>query len=58
MVNPDLQIRGRGGGGVGGGLKALYSALRFGPQFGLKIKGAQESQGPAPGPATGKVVAE
>ena len=51
----DLQIRGGGG---GGGLKALYSALRFGPQFDLKIKGGQGSPGPAPGSATGKVVAE
>ena len=56
MVGLDLQIRG----GVGGGLKALYSALRFEPQFDLKIKGGggQGSPGPAPGSATGKVVAE
>ena len=57
MVNPDLQIKGTGRGG-GGRLKKLYSALRFVSQFGLKIKGAQESPGPAPGSATGKVVAE
>ena len=55
MVNPDLQIKGTGGGGR---LKKLYSALRVVSQFGLKIKGVQESPGPAPRSATGKVVAE
>ena len=46
MADPDLQIRGRGG----GGLKKRF----FRPQFGLKIggRGALDPPGPFAGSAT------
>ena len=61
MADPDLQIRGEGGGGhpdpeimagEGRGSPKKFSA--FGPQFGLKIRGDPAPPGPSRGSATEK----
>ena len=44
MADPDLQIRGEGGGG--GLIKKMFR--HFGPHFGLKIRG-NGPPGPSPG---------
>ena len=58
VADRDLQIRGRGGhpdpeirGGGGGLKKNLFRP--FGPQFGLKIRGAGGPPGTSPGSAIG-----
>ena len=55
MADPDLRIRGGGGGNsdpeiTGGGLKTTF-IRPVGPQFGLKIRGGG-GPGPSPGSAT------
>ena len=58
VLVPDLEIMGGRGVGViqtlrkvgGRSPKNIFSALR--PQFGLKIRGEAEPQGPSPGSAT------
>ena len=59
MADPDLQIRGKGGGGHpdpeirGGGGSFLKNVFRpFGPQFGPKIRGGPGPPGPFPGSAS------
>ena len=52
MGAPVIQtLRKEGGGAVS---KLIFSALAFGPQFGLKIRGERGGlPGPSPGSATG-----
>ena len=62
MPDPDLEIKGggrlyrpldkRGDGGWGGGQSPKKFFQPFGPQFGLKIRGAPGPPGPSPGSAT------
>ena len=57
VADPDLQIRGRGGHPdpeiKGGGWSQKNLFRPFGPQFGLKIRGAAGPPGTSPGSAIG-----
>ena len=57
VANPELQIRGGGGGHpdpeIREGVRSLKKLFRpFGPQFGLKIKGSPSPPGSFPGSVT------
>ena len=54
MGAPVIQTLRKEGGGGGAVTKQIFSALAFGPQFGLKIRGEGGGlPGPSPGSATG-----
>ena len=45
MLDPDLEIRGRGWGEGGGAVPKRFFGI-FGPQFGLNIRGGEGGTGP------------